>query len=92
MIKTKNNTLLPSQIVTGWRIYIDYLKLNKVARKDNFLLMFLDQMLNRLAGHEYYCFLDGYSGYNQISISLEDQEKVTFTCPCGTFSVAFWVM
>ena len=43
-------------------------------------------MLDRLAGHEYYCFLDGYSGYNQIDIAPEDQEKMTFTCPYGTFA------
>ena len=43
-------------------------------------------MLDRLAGHPHYCFLDGYSGYNQISIALEDQKKTTFTCPYGTFS------
>ena len=43
-------------------------------------------MLDRLAGHEYYCFLDGYSGYKQIAIALEDQEKTTFTCPYGTFA------
>ena len=43
-------------------------------------------MLDRLAGHEYYCFLDGYSSYNQITISPKDQEKTTFTCPYGTFS------
>ena len=43
-------------------------------------------MLDRLAGHEYYCFLDGYSGYNQIAIAPEDQEKATFTCPYGTFA------
>ena len=43
-------------------------------------------MLDRLANHEYYCFLDGYSGYNQIAIAPEDQEKTTFTCPYGTFA------
>ena len=43
-------------------------------------------MLDRLAGHGYYCFLDGYSDYNQIAIALEDQEKTTFTCPYGTFA------
>ena len=47
---------------------------------------FLDQMLDRKAGHEYYYFLDGYSSYNQIAIALEDQEKTTFTCPYGTFA------
>ena len=75
MIRIENNALLPSRIVTGWRICIDYRKLNKTTRKDNFPLPFLDQMLKKLAGHEYYCFLDGYSGYNHITISLEDQEK-----------------
>ena len=43
-------------------------------------------MLDRLAGHEYYFFLDGYSDYNQIVIAPKDQEKTTFTCPYGTFA------
>ena len=86
VIRTEGNTLLPSRTVTGWRICIDYRKLNKATRKDHFPLPFLDQMLERLAGHEYYCFLDGYLGYNQITISPEDQEKTTFTCPYGTFT------
>ena len=94
VIKTENNALLPSRSVTGWRIYIDYRKLNKATRKDHFPLSFMDQMPDRLAGHEYYCFLDGYSGYNQITISLDDQEKTTFTCPYGTFAfrrMSFWL-
>ena len=86
VIRTENNILLPSRTVTGWRICIDYRKLNKATRKDHFPLPFLDQMLDRLAGHEYYCFLDGYSGYNQIAIAPDDQEKTTFTCPYGTFT------
>ncbi|GJX08157.1 reverse transcriptase domain-containing protein [Tanacetum coccineum] len=48
--------------------------------------LFMDQMLERLAGNEYYCFLDGFSGYFQIPIDLKDQEKTTFTCPYGTFT------
>ena len=86
VIRAENNILLPSRTVTGWRICIDYRKLNKAMRKDHFPMSFLDQMLDRLAGHEYYCFLDGYSGYNQIAIAPEDQEKTTFTCPYGTFA------
>ena len=86
VIRTENNILLQSRTVTGWRICIDYRKLNKATRKDHFPLPFLDQMLDRLAGYEYYCFLDGYSGYNQIAIAPEDQEKTTFTCPYGTFA------
>ena len=81
VIKTENNILLPSKIVTGWRICIDHQKLNKATQKDHFPLPFLDQMLDRLAGHEYYCCLDGYSGYNQIAIALEDQEKTTIHLP-----------
>ena len=85
MIKTASNALLPSLTVMGWRICIDYQKLNKVTRKYHFLLSFMDQMLDRLVGNEYYYFFDGYLGYNHIIISLEDQEKTTFTCPYGTF-------
>nr|GFA63488.1 hypothetical protein [Tanacetum cinerariifolium] len=55
-------------------------------RKDHFPLLFMDQMLERLAGNEYYCFLDGFSGYFQIPIDPKDQEKTTFTCPYGTFA------
>ncbi|XP_070050686.1 uncharacterized protein [Nicotiana tomentosiformis] len=75
-----------SDRLTGWRICIDYKKLNNATRKDHFLLPFIDQILDRLVGQEYYCFLDGYSGYNQISIALEDQEKTIFTCPYGTYT------
>ena len=64
VIRTENNALIPSQTVIGWRICIDYRKLNKATKKDHFLLPFLDQMLDRLVGHEYYCFLDEYSSYN----------------------------
>nr|GEX40047.1 reverse transcriptase domain-containing protein [Tanacetum cinerariifolium] len=70
----------------GWRVCIDYRKLNEATRKDHFPLPFMDQMLERLAGNEYYCFLDGFSGYFQIPIDLKDQEKTTFTCPYERFS------
>ncbi|GJS84520.1 reverse transcriptase domain-containing protein [Tanacetum coccineum] len=67
-------------------VCIDYRKLNDATRKDHFPLPFMDQMLERLAGNEYYCFLDGFSGYFQIPIDPLDQEKTTFTCPYGTFA------
>nr|GEU38600.1 reverse transcriptase domain-containing protein [Tanacetum cinerariifolium] len=54
--------------------------------QDHFPLPFMDQMLKRLAGNKYYCFLDGFSGYFQIPIDPRDQEKTTFTCPYGTFA------
>ena len=65
---------------------IDYRKLNTATRKDHFPLPFIDQMLDRLEGHPHFCFLDGYSRYNQIAIALEEKEKTTFTCPYGTFA------
>ena len=65
---------------------IDYRKLNKATRKDHFPLQFIDQMLELLARHSYFCYLDGYSGFFQIPIHPEDQEKTTFTCPYGTFA------
>lgn len=71
---------------TGWRICIDYRKLKKATRKDHFPLPFIDQMLERLAKHSHFCYLDGYSGFFQIPIHLDDQEKTTFTCPYGTFA------
>ena len=64
---------------------IDYRKLNAATRKDHFPLPFIDQMLERLASHSFYCFFDGYSGYNQIFIAPDDQENTTFTCPFSTF-------
>ena len=57
-----------------------------MTRKDHFLLPFIDQMLNKLAGNEYFCFLDGYSVYNQLEIALEDHENTTFTYSNGTFT------
>nr|GEZ27604.1 retrovirus-related Pol polyprotein from transposon 17.6 [Tanacetum cinerariifolium] len=57
-----------------------------LPKKDHFPLPFMDQMLERLAGNEFYCFLDGFSGYFQIPIDPHDQEKTTFTCPYETFA------
>ena len=86
VVKNDNNEFIPTRTVTGWRVCMDYRKLNKATRKDHFPLPFIDQMLDRLVGYSYYCFLGGYSGYNQIAIAPEVQEKTTFTCPYGTFA------
>nr|GFA24451.1 reverse transcriptase domain-containing protein [Tanacetum cinerariifolium] len=84
--ENEENELIPTRLVTGWRVCIDYLKLNEATRKDHFRLPFMDQMLERLAGNEYYCFLDCFFGYFQIPIDPRDQEKTTFTFPYETFS------
>ena len=72
VIKNEKNELIPTRTVTGWRVCIDNRKLNTATRNDHFPLPFIDQMLDRLAGHPHFCFLDGYSGYNQIAIAPED--------------------
>nr|GEX11118.1 reverse transcriptase domain-containing protein [Tanacetum cinerariifolium] len=85
-VENEDNELIPTRLVTGWRICIDYRKLNEATRKDHFPLPFMDQMLERLAGNQYYYFLDGFSSYFQIPIDPKDQEKTTLACPYGTFS------
>ncbi|CAN6547022.1 unnamed protein product [Malus baccata var. baccata] len=86
VVKNEDNELVPTRQITGWRVCTDYRKLNSSTRKDHFPSPFIDKMIERLACHSHYCFLDGYSGYNQIAIASEDQEKTTFTCPYGTFA------
>ena len=86
VITNEKNELIPTRTMTGWRVCIDYRKLNTATRNDHFPLPFIDQMLDRLVGHPHFCFLDGYSVYNQIAIIPKDQEKTTFTCPFGTFA------
>ena len=86
VIRNEKNELISTRTVIGWRVCIDYRKLKTATKKDHYPLPFIDQMLDKLAGHSHYCFLDGYSGYNQIAIALEDQEKTTFTRPYGTFA------
>ncbi|GJZ78810.1 reverse transcriptase domain-containing protein [Tanacetum coccineum] len=82
----KNKIVKLLDLVTGWRVCIDYRKLNDATRKDHFSLPFIDQMLERLSRNEYYYFLDGFLGFFQIPIAPEDQEKITLTCPYGTFA------
>ena len=72
VIHNEKNELIPTRTVTGWTVCIDYRKLNTTTRKYHFPLPFIDQMFDRLAGHPHFCFLDGYSGYNQIAIAPED--------------------
>nr|GEZ35961.1 reverse transcriptase domain-containing protein [Tanacetum cinerariifolium] len=86
VVENEENELILTRLVTGWRVCIDYRKLNEAARKDHFPIPFMDQMLERLAGNEYYCFFDGFSRYFQISIDLKDQEKTTFMRPYRTFA------
>ena len=86
VVPNDKNELIPQRTVIGYRMVIDFHKLNKATRKDHYPLPFIDQMLERLSKHTHFYFLDGYSGLSQIPVSKDDQEKTTFTCPFGTFA------
>ena len=75
VVPNDKNELIPQRIVTGYRMVIDFRKLNKATRKDHYPLPFIDQMLEILSKHTHFCFLDGYSGFAQIPVSQEDQER-----------------
>ncbi|GJX55036.1 reverse transcriptase domain-containing protein [Tanacetum coccineum] len=85
VVTNERNELVPTRTVIGWRVCIDYLKLNEATTKDHFPFPFMDQMLERLALNKYFCFLDGFSRYFQIPIDPMDQKKTTFTYPFGTY-------
>jgi hypothetical protein len=86
VIRNEKIELIPQWTITDWRMCIDYQKFNKATQKDQFPLSFINEMLERLANHSFFCYLDGYSSYHQIPIHLDDQMKTTFTCPYGTFT------
>jgi len=86
VVKNDRDELIPTRTATGWRIRIGYKKLNEATRKDHNPLLFMDQMLERIARQSFYFFLDRYSGYNQIVVDPQDQEKIAFTCPFSVFA------
>ncbi|KAK1597542.1 hypothetical protein QYE76_018532 [Lolium multiflorum] len=86
VVPNDNDELIPQRIVVGYRMCIDFRKVNKVTKKDHYPLPFIDQMLERLSKNTHFCFLDGYSGFSQIAVKAKDQEKTTFTCPYGTYA------
>ena len=78
--------VVSKKFIGKWHICVDFRELNKATLKDYFPFTFIDQVLDTLSGKQYFSFLDGYTGYNQILIAPEDQDKTTFTCPWGTFA------
>ena len=72
VVRNESNDLIPTITITGWRMCIDYRKLNKATRKDHFPLPFINQVLERLANYSFFCYLDGLSGFYQIPIHPED--------------------
>jgi hypothetical protein len=85
-VPNENNELIPQRVVVGYRMCIDFRKVNKVTKKDHYPLPFIDQMLERLSKKTHFCFLDGYCGFSQIAVRKEDQEKTTFTYPYGNYA------
>ncbi|XP_070002120.1 uncharacterized protein [Nicotiana sylvestris] len=81
VVTNEKNEFIPIRTVTGWRVCMDYRKLNKMTRKDHFPLPFLDYILDKLTGHDFYCFLDGHSGSeNQVADHLSHLEKEGRPC------------
>ena len=68
-----------------WRLCIDFTDLNKACPKDPFPLLRIDQIVDSTSGCDLLSFLDAYSGYHQIFMSKEDEEKTAFITPCGTY-------
>ena len=67
------------------RICVDFRDLNKACPKDAFLLPIPDILLDNVVGHEMFSFMDGFSGYNQIKMAPEDEEKTAFYTPVGVY-------
>ena len=76
LVKKKNGKI---------QVCINYRTLNRRTQKDHFPLPFINTILDEVAGHKLYTFIDGYSGYNQISIAPKDHHKTAFITPWGTF-------
>ncbi|CAN6453751.1 unnamed protein product [Victoria cruziana] len=87
VVQNEHGEDVPTRVQIGWRVCIDNRKLNSATRKDHFPLPFLDQVVERMAGKSYFCFLDGYFNYNQVEVHPDDEDKTTFTCPFGTFAL-----
>ena len=75
VIRNEKNELIPTRTVTGWRVCIDYIKLNTAARKDHFPLPFIDQMLDRLAGHPHFFFLMDTLDITKFLLHLKIRRK-----------------
>ena len=86
VVPNAKNELIPQRIVIGYRMCIDFRKLNKATRKDHYQLPFIDQMLERLSKNTHFFYHDGYFGFSQIPVSTQDQNKTTFICPYGTYA------
>ena len=79
------NVVLVKKANGKWRLYIDFTDVNKACPKDSFPLPRIDLIVDTTAGHELLKFMDALSGYNQISMDPDDQEKTSFVTAQGTY-------
>jgi hypothetical protein len=80
-----NPVIVPKKTTDVQRVCVDYTSLNKHCPKDPFPLPHIDQIIDSTAGCARLSFLDAYSGYNQIKLKKEDEEKIAFIMPYGVF-------
>src|SRR3954453_17541243 len=86
VVPNDKNELIPQRTIIGYRMCIDFRKLNKATRKDHYPRPFIDQILDRLSINTPSCYLDGYFGFSQSHVNSLDKEKTTFTCAYGTYA------
>ena len=79
------NVVLVKKENDKWRLCIDFTNINRACPKDSFPLPRIDLIVDATAGHELLIFMDAFSGYNQISMDLSDQEKTSFVIGQGTY-------
>ena len=73
-VYTEKGEEMPTRLTIGWMVCIDYRRLNEVTIKDHFPLPFMNQVLERISSHPFYCFVDGYLGYFKIDIATRPGE------------------
>ena len=79
------NVVLVKKANGKWRMCVDFTDLNKACPKDNFPLPRIDQLVDSTTGHKLLTFMDAFSGYNQIKMAEEDQEKTAFITSQGLY-------
>ena len=79
------NVVLVKKANGKWRMCVDFTDLNKACPKDSFPLPRIDQLVDSTAGHKLLSFMDAFSGYNQIRMAEEDQEKTAFITSQGLY-------
>ena len=79
------NVVMVKKANGKWRMCVDFIDLNQACLKDSFPLPRIDQLIDSTAGHKLFTFMDAFSGYNQILMADEDQEKTTFVTSQGLY-------